>query len=305
MAVKRRTTVGDVIKSVESNVSVNETSSDMARVMEMASTLKNLKSVATSDVSKEISELKMFTTSTLDSLANSIIGKLGMLEQIDKAINFQQENLERVNKITIAATTLESLLLAQETQRQAFNEEMDLVKKQWQRDQDAYKYQLSLEKRNDADSFEALKKKRILELEDFCKGKLNDLADKETALNKQKAEYDLVIVEAKEFPARLEHALNSKEQEVRNQMMKDFEFQLRIAQKDSENAARLADQTIRSQTARINELEKQITDLRIQESKATERVQQIAEKAIENSVKSNTVFVPNQQNENFVENKRK
>jgi len=244
---------------------MNETNSDMARVAEMANSLKNLKTIQSSDISKEISELKVFTTNTLDSLANNIVAKISMLEQIDKAISFQQENLERVHKINIATTTLESLLLAQEAQKKLFDEEMAAIKQTWMREQEAYKYQLTKDQRKDADDFDVFRKKRMAAFEEERNERLQEITEREA----------------------------------------EFSFQIKLMQKDNENAAKLAEQTISSLQKRNAELEKQVSDLRNQENMATQRVQAIAEKAIENASKQQTVFMPNQNDSNYTEMKRK
>jgi hypothetical protein len=307
MAVAKKTkSVGEIAKSVESSISLNETNSDMARLTQMASTIKNLKSVLPSDVSKEIGELKMFCTSSLDSLSNNIITKVSMLEDIDKAISFQQENLDRVHKITVAASTLESLLLAQEVQRKEFEAEVNGTKQLWLRDQNDYKYEQSLIKRKDADDFEAFKKGRIAALEEVYKDKMKEVLERDAALREMKSEYDTAIGAAQGFDSRLGYALTEQEKVITERLTKDFNYQLRMSQKDAENAAKLANQTISSQQSRIVELERAIAEVRAQENKATERVQQIAEKAIENASKSNTVIMPNNQSEqnSFTENKR-
>jgi hypothetical protein len=307
MAAPRKTkSLGDIVKAVESSVQLNETSSDTARLSEMASTLKNLKSVPLADVSKEISELKMFCTNTLDSLSNSIVAKLSMLEQIDKSIMFQQENLDRVHKITIEATTLESLLLAQEAQRKVFNDEMDLVKKTWLRDQEAYNYQQTLAKRKDADDFDVFKKRRVNDLEEIYKNKMQEVVEKESVLAKMKADYEAAIIRGENFQHELNEKLEEQAKKITAELTKQFNFDLRIAQKDAENASRLSIQTVSSQNSRIAELEKQLADSRNQENTAISRLQQIAEKSIENAGKATPIVFSGSSNDsnNFNEIKR-
>jgi hypothetical protein len=100
--------------------------------------------------------------------------------------------------------------------------------------------------------------------------------------------------------------VSEKEAIITEKLTKEFNYLIKLNQKDSDNAAKLADQTIRSLQARNSELEKQIADARMQESMSTQRVQQIAEKAIESATKQ-TVLVSNTASEqsNYNEKLRK
>lgn len=270
---------------------------------------------------KDLANLKLGITDTLDRISNQLATEIDALKEVQEAIAVEQSNLKNLHDITQEANSLQALVVSQTEAKEEFEEKISQARALWDQETKAFqKTQQELAKETN--------KQRVWENEQYTydlarKRKVEEDAYKETHDQQVKAFAAAVQTKSQELDAR-EVALGAKEAEVAalrenvskaeevtkaeaarqvaiatNSLKKDLTHEHALAKLQLENQLNLKLSDINSLTQRINELTKQNTELDAKYKMATDKVQAIAEKAIDGASKQNMVFqVPSQDNSN-------
>lgn len=88
------------------------------------------KSLSNEGIIKEVSELKVGISSSLDKLADQFVAEYKKFEDLQKAISIEKQNLEDLYQLSANADSLAAMLMAQKEQREKFEEEMERRKQE-------------------------------------------------------------------------------------------------------------------------------------------------------------------------------
>jgi hypothetical protein len=248
--------------------------------------LSNVQKMSANDLVRTINDVKLAMVSQFDSINATILEQLKTLSDVNVAIEIQKQNLKELQDIIAEGQTLEDILASQEKTRIGFAEEIAETRKTAQREESEYQYSLKIKRRAEEDEWNNKKTKREAEL----LARENTLKAMETDYNNWKLNYQ-------NMPQEIEAKVKAEVATVSNAMKRNYENEKALAQKDADMALKLAQQTIESQTKRISELEIALADARKSTNEATQRVQTIAEKAIENAAKQAPVVITGNNND--------
>jgi len=293
----------EISREVEASAeSADVKANELARAKE-AEARQEVEGITVDGVVGRISGLGLEVSRALAGLSEKLVQEVSRLASVREAVELEKRELERLHKIDVAAAALDQMVqeYAREkeqleaeiaSRRTAWEEELraaererkeqeESLKKQRQREIEDYEYKKALDRKKAQDKYE----EEIRLIEKHNKEKQEALEkswqQREAALKAQEEEYQRLKKESEGFAARLQKeadqaaARAAQETEARSQQ------QLQLLKKDAEADKRLAElriktleQTISSQSAQIETLQKQLDE-------AKQQVQEIAVKAIE------------------------
>ncbi|MDA3952536.1 MAG: hypothetical protein PF485_02745 [Bacteroidales bacterium] len=281
-------------------------------VVKTASALSSEKTI------KDIAELKMALSSSLDSLEDRLTSEYRKLEILQKAIELENKSLEDLYGIKSSAHSLAALHQTQQEKKESFENEMaetkisfdaeiKNLKEQWakevekreyeqkekkadfekirKREEEEYLYKLALNRKKEEDTFQekkALSEKQMIEKQvEFDKS----IAERESVVAASEKELAELKAQVEKFPTELNKSVQSTEKALAEKLTTQFDFEKQLAQKQVEGEQKLNEQTVASLHSRIKELELSVKELNSKTTNAESSVKDIALKAIESSSK--------------------
>jgi colicin import membrane protein len=262
-----------------------------------------VESVSLESVAARIAGLNGEVSRTLLDLSEKLTAEVDLLTQLRQAVQLEQQELQRLHKIDIAATSLEQLIQDHERERERLENEIQVRRAEWeqeartaererkeadealrkqrQRENEDYEYRKQLERkktqdRHDEEVHTVAKKneERQAELE-------RTWAQREAALNEREEELAHLRQEVANFPQRLSAEKQAALAEATREVTSRYEQQILVLQKDAEAERKMAglqvtglQDTLKRQAEQIGMLEKALEE-------AKRQVQDIALKAIE------------------------
>jgi len=267
----------------------------------------NVSAKTPESVVKALSQTKIQVTEAFDTIANRVVSELGSLKEIQTAIEAEQENLANLHGITAEANSLQALLNAQQEQREAFARDTTEQRARW----DAEKTQVATERKRDAEQYDYDTRKRRQAERDTWQA---ELAQERTAfvaecqaVSAQLDERLEAITDSEDELKSLREAVAKAEETSKaevgkavavatSSLKKDLTHEHTVKTLELQNTLNLKNSEINQLQARVTELAKANQELDIKYKEATQRVQAIAEKAIEGA-SAQKVVVQNQTTE--------
>ncbi len=272
--------------------------------------------VTVDSVVQKVSGLGLEVSKALADTSAKLAQEVQLLAAIREAAALERQEIERLHKIDVAATSLdtmvrdyarekESLEAGIAIQRAAWEEESQRVererkeqeeglRKQRQREIEEYEYKKTLDRKKAQDKYD--EEQRLIERKNQEKQEALEKGwqQREAALKEREIELNRLRQEAEGFPARLQKESQGAAEQARRETEARFEQQVLMLQKDAEPERRLSELRVKSleesvarQQAQIAALEKQLAD-------AKQQVQDIAVKAIEGASGSKALSHINQ-----------
>jgi colicin import membrane protein len=244
-------------------------------------------------VVKSLSQLKLQVNGVIDDMSNKMVAQATQLREASDAINAQKQELEAVHGISVQADSLESLLLAHETERAAFAQEMQELQRLRQRDEDEYQYNLRKRHQEELDKLTRELKNHREAFENEISAAHAALTTRENAI--QAKEQEFAALQAEVVKLRNEQVAEiSKQVSIAcNSLKKDLENKHALEKMALDNTCNLLRAEITTVRGHVATLEKEKTDLVTRYQDATKSVQAIAERAIDGASKQAThVHVP-------------
>lgn len=263
-------------------------------------------------VVKCLAELKLVLNESLDSISNQLTTEITSLHEVQEAITAEKAHLENLHGIVAEADSLQTLLLTQKEQKEEFEASMNMTKQTWAEE---------LSQRNKAETERNLQlaKSRTWEQEQFSyeRDKLRKLEQDEYVANRAKdqkvfdesisnriAQLDVrekKILDQEVELKGLREAVAQAEQKIlaevnkhvaiaTNSLKKDLNHEHTLAKMSLDNQLGLKAAEIASLHARVKELSEQNVELDSKYKAASDKVQQIAEKAIEGASRQSVVL---------------
>lgn len=254
-------------------------------------------------VVQRISSLGLEISKALSDLSGKLVAEVERLTAAREAVALEAQELERLHKIDIAATSLDQLLRDyqlkkeeleaeissgraawEEEERERAREQKEFeenLKKQRQRETEEYEYKKALERKKAQDKYE--EDIRLLDKKNKEKQEALEKSwqQRETALKEKETEWAQLRKEVDEFPARLKKEVDTAVAASTRSAEQRFEQQMILLKKDSESEKRVAELQIRSLQDALNRQTAEVEKLQAQLEEAKKQVQDIAVKAIE------------------------
>lgn len=275
------------------------------------------------EIVKRLAGLKLEIVKNVDSLEEKLITEYRRFVELQQAIDVQARSLEEIYGIQTEAESLTALINTQKEKKDAFDVEMErkkteldvvitetkeqwkkeqeeyeaakkerdtLLKKERQREEDDYTYNLRLARKKDVDTYET--KKTILEKELIEKRTVveNELSEREAAVASKEKELDELRLKVESFPIELDKAVKETEKNVTEKIEIKYKHQTDLSAKEIEGERKLSKQIIDALEGKIKEQEEQIRQLTQKADDSVAQVQKIAVKAIEGA-SSQRVFL--------------
>ncbi len=213
---------------------------------------------------KEIADLKLKISETLDKTGQNLLEEQRQLKEIQEAIGIEKRNLKDLYDISTNADSLAALLMAQTEKRRSFEEEIARKEKEFNEKMAVEKAQLETEIRKMREQWEQEKKARLQQLKED-----KELLEKQRKREEEEYKYTLEQMRKKEQDA---YALKKATIE-RELTEKQTAFDKEIAER--EKAVAEAEEelnTLRKQAEQFpKEMEKAIADTakRVQQELST------------------------------------
>ena len=246
------------------------------------------------NLDENISALNQKVQETLNSLRDKLISESEKLSQLRQAISIETKRLEEAHNIKLANDTLQILIADYELKQKeldkrlieaelSLNEAIEQKRKIWEREQEEYKYNLKIERKqaDDLREMERTKKKAVWQ-EEIDK-KTNELTAQEENLNQRLKELENMKVEISGFPAKLELAIEKVKKEQALILQKDFAVQKQLAEQQRDSEKNILEAKIENLQEILKNQNLEITSLKKSLSEANQRAQNLATVIVENA----------------------
>ncbi len=219
------------------------------------------------DVEKKNLEDLYALSANTDSLAAMILVQKERKEKFEKQMvdeetsfklkmQVERENLE--TEMNSLRELWKTEKLKQTAEIKEFAEEQ---KKQRQRGEEEYLYNLKIGRQKENDAYETKKASLEKELHDKKSVFEHEITKREELVKTAEQEFAELRKVSAEFPKKLDDAVNSKEKEITEKMKTQFEFERKLSQKQFEGDLKLKEQTIISLQEKIAEMQASLKEL--------------------------------------------
>ncbi len=229
----------------------------------------------------EMSEATGKMNAALDDLLVKALDEIEKFNELQKAIEASKKNLSLHYNIQVVAETLENLVVEYENKKKRFEDESQAAKeifsadvaakkRDWEREQEEYAYNLKLQRRKESDLYEEEREKQQKESE-----------ARESALSVREDEMKKLQAEAADFPKQLEKELAAKEKEVGAALGAEFKNKMELAQKDWTAEKRFYELRKENLENQIKKQDAELSLLKKEAEAANKKAQELAVKVIE------------------------
>ncbi len=247
-----------------------------------------------SEGTTSIAQLRNTFNEQLDALENKLEEEQQHFLKLQEGIKFEKQLLEELHNIKAEAESLQALVSAHKAAKEKLDQEIvdqkaeheqNIKQKrlQWEREKEAYEYDLKIKRRNEQDAYNLQKEKLEKELKD--KQEAFDLAisEREKAVAAQEEELQGLRKQVAEYEVSLPKKIEEVKKEQAQVLKTKYEFERQLELKDLQADIKLKEQQINSLNHKIEEQIKLIDTLTSRADGANAQVKDIALKAIENS----------------------
>lgn len=283
---------------------------------EKSETIKAATGFTPESVVKGLGSIKLDIANSIDKIEEGLLQEFQKLEKLQKALQYETENLEELYGIRANADALAVLITANKIKKEAFDTEMaqkkktfdeDIIsqqlvwekeqkerKEQWKeedevrkkslkREEEEYQYNLSSTRKKEEDAYQNQKETQERVLAETKAQVEKELNEREKTLAEREQEFEELKSKVAEFPILLNKEIEQAKHLLSEQLVTQFKFEKELFEKETVGENRLLQQTIASLEAKIKEQEQLITSLNKKTDTASEQVQSIAMKALESA----------------------
>lgn len=252
-------------------------------------------------VVKSLSTLKLTLTSSLDSISNQLSTEIENLKEVQAAIAFEHENLKNLHDITAEADTLQQLRLTQTEAKALFMQDMQALRDGWKteqaeqstqrkREQEQWDYDLKKTRKLEQDKYTDQRAQDELNFQSTLNARMEAVAEKQKMFSAMETELASLRAQVVKFDETLKSEASKAVAIATNSLKKDLTNEHSLKELTLQNQLALKGNELTNATHRIQELMKSNTELDEKYKQASDKVQQIAEKAIEGASKQAVVF---------------
>ncbi len=272
--------------------------------------------VSVDSVAQQITGLGGQISRTLIDLTERLTGEVDLLASVREAVQLERQELERLHKIDVAATSIDQLVQDYERERQRLETEIqtrrsdweqetrtaererkeaeEALRKQRQRDIEDYEYRKQLERKKAQDKYD--EEMRLLEKKNEERQEELDRtwAQREGQLKEREDELARLRREVEELPRRIAAEKEAALAEATRQAASNYDQQILILQKDAQAERKVSELQVKTLQETVGRQAEQIASLDKAVEEAKRQVQEIALKAIEGASGSRALAHVNQ-----------
>ncbi|MDQ2775087.1 MAG: hypothetical protein M3Y57_09250 [Acidobacteriota bacterium] len=276
----------------------------------------SVEELSVDSVAQQISALGGQISRTLLDLTGRLTTEVDLLGTVREAVQLERQELERLHKIDVAATSIDQFVQDYERERERLEADIQTRRSEWeqeartaererkeaeeasrkqrQRETEDYEYKKQLERKKEKDKYD--EETRLLEKKNEERQQELDRnwAQRETALKEKEDELVQLHQEVERFPQRLATEKETALAEATRQAATNYEQRILILQKDSEAERRVAELQVKTLQDALNRQTEQVASLERALEEAKRQVQEIALKAIEGASGSRALSHVNQ-----------
>jgi colicin import membrane protein len=314
MSTKKRTTktssdVKDefdtVVEKHNRSKSAMSTKESDALAAHQAEVLAKVSQLTPDKVVATVGAVQLDVTKTLSQVSEILVEKTQQLQEVNEAIAIREAVLERLHGVDVVASAIDTLLeqhqqtkekleteiaetrlhWAKERDKQADHQEEERIATETarEREQTEYTYKVQQTRRDDHDRWQEQLRIRQREEQTRQEQLIKNWNDRETTLKAQEAEITKLKTDAAEWPVKLEKEVAQKVAIATNTVKRDYEHQIQLLNKDAASKEALATQEITTLRHARQQAEEQIAQLQTKLAEASQRVTEVAQKALESA----------------------
>lgn len=279
-------------------------------------TVKKSGELSNEQIVKDVANLKINLSASLDKLADSMLEKFREFSQLQDAISIQQAQLKELYQISVQTESLEALIAAHKDQKSRFETDMTLarntfetdmstrkeawkteqalydknrkeldeqVKKDRKREEEEYQYSLKITRKKEEDLYTEKKQKLEKELLEKKSSFEKEIAEREARVQAAEAELAGLRQQAEKFPGQLDQAIKQAEKILKDKMDLEFKHQSELSNQKADADQKLKDQMIVSLRDKIKEQDLLIRQMSEKTTSAESSMKEIAIKALDSS----------------------
>lgn len=286
--------------SLENGSGVDDTPLKRQQRERNRTAIQNSSKKTPESVIKSFASIKHEATEAIDAISNQIAAELASLKEVQDAVTAERENLKHLHGITAEANSLEALLLSQEEQKKEWAIETErrrkedaeyqatlLKQRKWEQEQ--YTYETAKKRKGEEDvwqqSMATARKNFAEDLE--AQKEISDL--RAADLKKSEDELAKLRADAAKFDERLDNEVKKSVAIATSSLKKDLTHEHALAKLALDNQLSLKLSELEAAKARVVELVKVNTELESKYREASDKVQKIAERAIDGASKQAVV----------------
>jgi hypothetical protein len=237
---------------------------------------------------KNLEDLYQLSANT-DSLAAMLLAQSEQREKFEQEMAQRKQELS--DKINSEKEQFETEMAQrraqwkkeQAEQQLAAKEEAAKTKKDREREEEEYLYNLKLTRKKENDLYEEKKQKLEKELSEKKAAFEKEFAERKAAIEEAEAELHELRKKAQAFPAELEKAVADAVAATTEKLETTHQFDMKLREKEVEGELKLKDQIIAALNSKIKEMENSFKEMSEKTRRAESSVNDIALKAIESS----------------------
>lgn len=290
-------------EQVESEQQLKDIKTEGVMRLREAEVRQTASGITVESVAQRIPAMGVEVSRALADISEKLTQEVKLLATVQEAVALEQQELERLHKIDVAAAALDQMVqdYAREkqrleseiaAQREAWEQESaqsererkeqeETLKKQRQREIEDYEYKKALERKKAQDKYDEemrLTEKSNRERQENLE---KSWQQREASLKEREEELARLRKEIQEWPARLQTETQTASSQARQEIEAKVEQQILLLKKDAETEKRLSALQVKTLEEVIARQSAQITTLEQQLVQAKQQVQDIAVKAIE------------------------
>jgi chromosome segregation ATPase len=294
--------VADVASKVKASASLSPKEKE-SRTARSRTAKEAVAGVTVETAVQRVTEVGLTIQRSLASLNEELVAKTQELELLKEGISALHEELEGLHGKDVLATSLDTLVAEHEAKKAQLAQETAEARNLWTeedrthsrmvqernaetqkartREEDEYRYKTTQQRKNEQDQFvEALRETRASEAR-RVEALERQWAEREASLKTR--EQELVDLKAKveAFPKELDAEVKKQTAIVANVLNKDHKHETELLRRDMESRNQLLTQQVSATEADKLRLHKQIDDLNNKLAEATQKVTEVATKALE------------------------
>lgn len=243
-------------------------------------------------IEADIAALRQKLQEYLDRVGRELTDESKKLAELREALTIEANRLKETRHIELAAQALDMLMTdyshtEQELAAKREKSEQELVaamtqkKREWEREQEEYSYNLKISRRKEQDAYDAECAKKDAQREEKFAVRTKELAESETTLQARTEEVARLEKAVTEHPAQLEQAVREAEQRTSEVLRKDFATEKRLLEQEWKAEKNMLEAKLQSLQELLKNQTAEIISLKTALTGANQQAQSLAATVIE------------------------
>ncbi len=223
-------------------------------------------------IAAHLQQLSVRLQTEIESFSTALSEEQQRFTELKTATDLQRERLEQVNGMTVAARSLEALQLTHDEYKDQLQRDRQRLDAERAREQEEYKYRIALERKRDADVYEA----RQSALEE-------DLKRRKDEIVKQETDNAVLRKRAENFDAEVSAAADKAKTEAEERVSREERIAADLLAERTQSEHKLLSAKVEALEIKVVELKAENAQWRDQNAILSQESKDIALKVIEGS----------------------